>query len=66
MKVADVITKPPAYCSPQTNLAAAVEILWNHNCGVLPIVDTQEKVVAHSDSDFVAGSFGFLGGSLRS
>jgi CBS domain-containing protein len=45
MKVADVMTKSPAYCSPQTNLAAAVEILWDHNCGVLPIVDSQEKVV---------------------
>ncbi|MBZ5699887.1 MAG: CBS domain-containing protein [Acidobacteriia bacterium] len=45
MKVADVMTKPPAYCSPQTNLAVAVEILWRHNCGVLPIVDSKEKVV---------------------
>lgn len=45
MKVADLMTKSPAYCSPQTNLAAAVEILWNRNCGILPIVDTNEKLV---------------------
>jgi CBS domain-containing protein len=45
MRVADVMTKSPAYGSPQTNLAAAVEILWKHNCGVLPIVNSQEKVV---------------------
>jgi CBS domain-containing protein len=45
MKVGDIMTKPPAYCSPATNLAAAVEILWNHNCGVLPIVDSNEKLV---------------------
>ena len=45
MKVTDVMAKPPAYCSPQTNLAAAVEILWRQNCGVLPIVDSKEKVV---------------------
>jgi CBS domain-containing protein len=45
MKVADVMAKPPAYCSPQTNLAAAVEILWRQNCGILPIVDSKEKVV---------------------
>jgi len=45
MKVADVMTKPPAYCNPQTNLAAAVEILWKHNCGALPIVNSEEKVV---------------------
>lgn len=45
MKVADVMTKPPAYCSPQTNVAAAVEILWRNNCGILPIVNSQEKVI---------------------
>lgn len=45
MKVADLMTKPPAYCNPQTNLAAAAEILWNHNCGILPIVDSKEKVI---------------------
>jgi CBS domain-containing protein len=45
MKVTDVMAKPPAYCSPHTNLAAAVEILWRQNCGILPIVDFSEKVV---------------------
>jgi CBS domain-containing protein len=45
MKVTDVMAKPPAYCSPDTNLAAAVEILWRQNCGILPIVDSKEKVV---------------------
>jgi len=45
MKVADIMAKAPAYCSPQTNLAAAVEILWRQNCGILPIVDSEEKVV---------------------
>jgi CBS domain-containing protein len=45
MKVTDVMAKPPAYCSPETNLAAAVEILWRQNCGILPIVDSEEKVV---------------------
>jgi CBS domain-containing protein len=45
MKVTDVMAKPPAYCSPQTNLASAVEILWRQNCGILPIVDSNEKVV---------------------
>jgi CBS domain-containing protein len=45
MKVTDVMAKPPAYCSPETNLAAAVEILWRQNCGILPIVDSKEKVV---------------------
>ena len=45
MKVVEVMTKEPAYCGPETNLAAAIEILWNRDCGVLPIVDSQGKVV---------------------
>jgi CBS-domain-containing membrane protein len=45
VKVADMMTRNPAYCSPDTNLAAAVEILWNRNCGILPIVDSSEKLI---------------------
>ena len=45
MKVAEAMTKPPAYCGPETNLAAAVEILWNKNCGVLPIVDSSQQLI---------------------
>lgn len=45
MKVQDVMMRTPAFCSPETNLGAAVEILWNRNCGMLPILDSQQKVV---------------------
>jgi CBS domain-containing protein len=45
MKVRDVMMRTPASCSTDTNLAAAVEILWNRNCGFLPVVNAQGKVV---------------------
>jgi CBS domain-containing protein len=45
MKVQDVMMRTPAFCDPETNLGAAVELLWNRNCGMLPIVDAQQKVV---------------------
>lgn len=45
MKVQDVMMRTPAYCAPETNLGAAVEILWNRNCGMLPIVDARQKVI---------------------
>lgn len=45
MKVKDVMVGTPAYCGSDTNLGAAVEILWNRNCGILPIVNAHEKVV---------------------
>lgn len=44
MKVADVMMRTPATCTPETNLAAAVEILWTRNCGMLPIVGRDGKV----------------------
>lgn len=45
MKVQEAMMGTPAYCTPQTNLGAAIELLWNRNCGILPIVDAQLKVV---------------------
>jgi signal-transduction protein with cAMP-binding, CBS, and nucleotidyltransferase domain len=45
MKVQDVMMGTPAVCGTETNLGAAVELLWNRNCGMLPIVDAQQKVV---------------------
>ena len=45
MKVKDVMVKTPVVCGLETNLAAAVEILWNRNCGILPIVDAERQVI---------------------
>ena len=45
MKVQDVMMGTPAYCSPETNLGTATELLWNRNCGMLPVVDAQQKVI---------------------
>ncbi len=44
MKVTQVMTGTPACCRPETNLGAAVELMWNYNCGILPIVDANGRV----------------------
>jgi CBS domain-containing protein len=44
MKVKDIMMRTPASCTAETNVGAAVEILWNRNCGILPIVNAQQKV----------------------
>ncbi|HKQ86753.1 MAG TPA: CBS domain-containing protein [Candidatus Acidoferrales bacterium] len=44
MKVSQVMTGTPACCRPETNLGAAVELMWNYNCGILPIVDANDRV----------------------
>jgi CBS domain-containing protein len=38
MKVQDVMSKNVRSCTPQDDLAAAARLLWNGDCGVLPIV----------------------------
>jgi CBS domain-containing protein len=45
MKVAEIMTRTVATCRPETNLASAVEILWNRNCGFLPVVDGGGNVI---------------------
>ncbi|HEV2387397.1 MAG TPA: CBS domain-containing protein [Candidatus Acidoferrales bacterium] len=45
MKVRDVMSGTPASCDLGTNLGAAVEILWNRNCGILPVLNNQQVVV---------------------
>ena len=44
MKVSEVMTKSPACCNADTSLGAAAEIMWNRNCGFLPILSSQEKI----------------------
>jgi CBS domain-containing protein len=45
MRVRDVMVGSPAFCRTNNNLGEAVEILWNRNCGFLPVLDDQEKVI---------------------
>lgn len=45
MKVKEVMMKTPATCMAETNLGAAVELLWDRNCGILPVVNAEQKVV---------------------
>jgi len=45
MKVVDVMMGTPYYCRPDTNLGSATELMWTGNCGFLPVVGSDEKVV---------------------
>ena len=46
MKVQDVMTRAVASCHRNADLAAATALMWERNCGHLPVVDDQGKVVA--------------------
>src|ERR1700693_2636139 len=45
MRVKDVMVRTAASCKPQSNLAEATEILWNRNCVMLPVLNSQGDVI---------------------
>lgn len=45
MKVRDVMTKNASFCGPDTNLAAAVDLMWRSGGGFLPVVGEGGNVI---------------------
>lgn len=45
MKVQEVMNNQVHSCRPDTNLAAAGAVMWDYDCGTLPVVDDAEHVV---------------------
>jgi CBS domain-containing protein len=44
MKVKELMMRTPYQCQPETNLGEATELMWNGNCGFLPVVDSEGKI----------------------
>ena len=51
MKIKDVMTSNPLTCAPETNLAAAGELLLQGDCGLLPIVEDGRLIGVVTDRD---------------
>jgi len=51
MKVEEVMTPMPQCCGFDTNLAEATELLWNKDCGVLPVVEGGKLAGIITDRD---------------
>jgi len=45
MKVKDAMTGTPYYCQLDTNLGSATELMWTGNCGFLPVMGPEGKIV---------------------
>lgn len=45
MKVKELMTSDVKSCSLSTNLAAAAKIMWEGDCGAVPVTDERGKVV---------------------
>lgn len=45
MKVQDIMTADVETCQPESDLGAAATIMWKRDCGSVPVVDAEGRVV---------------------
>ncbi len=45
MRVRSVMTGAPYFCRPENNLGTATQYMWEGNCGFLPVVGHDSKVI---------------------
>jgi CBS domain-containing protein len=45
MKVREIMTPSVRTCFPETNLAHAATLMWDSDCGVLPVISGDRKVL---------------------
>ncbi|MCL2776790.1 MAG: CBS domain-containing protein [Polyangiaceae bacterium] len=45
MKVDDVMTREVKPCHPDESLARAAQLMWDNDCGCVPVVDDEERVI---------------------
>lgn len=51
MKVKDLMTTDVKTCTPDTTIAEAAHLMWDGDCGILPVVDDGELVGIVTDRD---------------
>ena len=51
MQVSALMRKPAAYCCPETKLAAAAALMWDEDCGVLPVMEGGKPTSVITDRD---------------
>lgn len=53
MKIKDIMTAQPTTCAPDSNLAAAAELMLDADCGILPVVENGTLVGIVTDRDML-------------
>jgi CBS domain-containing protein len=43
--VGDVMTERPATCGPRDSLERVAELMWNHDCGIVPVTDEADRLL---------------------
>lgn len=68
MRVSEIMVRTAATCSADMNLGEAIEIMWNRNCGILPVVNEQSKVtgvITDRDISVALGTRNKLAGEIK-
>jgi CBS domain-containing protein len=45
MRVQDIMISKPLSCAPQSNLAEVAQLMWQGDCGIVPITDSAGKLL---------------------
>lgn len=45
MKVDDIMTRDVRSCAPEESLSSAAQIMWEIDCGAVPVVDAERRVI---------------------
>jgi CBS-domain-containing membrane protein len=65
MKIEDVMTRRVVAARADTDLSHVARLMWENDCGVVPVVDAEDRVVGIvTDRDLCMGA-NFAGRSLR-
>lgn len=57
-KVKQIMSQPAFACRMDDDLQAAAKLMWDHDCGTLPVLDSQGRVVAMiTDRDICMASY---------
>ena len=51
MKVHDIMTRNPLTCTPDTTAAEAAHLMWEADCGILPVINNGEIDGVVTDRD---------------
>jgi CBS domain-containing protein len=51
VKVKDIMTTDVRICTPDTTVAEAAPMMWDGDCGILPVVDDGELIGVVTDRD---------------
>src|SRR5215475_10539494 len=45
MKAEDIMTRNVCTCRPESSLAQVAALMWDHDCGAMPVVDDMNRVM---------------------